>query len=244
MTRLHRGHPVPSHGLPAGGGFHHAWDDRLRSFRHRAGAFALIDHEAMPAAIVSLTIGSAVLVTLAVLEGRAAATTASDRPSAIAWIALLCLLAALAAAVDELVAWALARPVGRELARAAAAIEGARGRVARLDRLVPPEDTDLAAAATRVGQAVDHLAGRVDDAAGALAAFACLPDPETRAGRLRLLREEAQRIVEAAEAVDGALHLLLWIDACPWSSARADALGRLKTDLDTAERLVTGTARI
>jgi hypothetical protein len=243
MTRPHRGHPLPSSVAPGGGAIPDAWDDRLRGFRHRAGLFASLDHEATPAAVTSLAIGGGLLVLLAVLEGRAAHPDIG-RPTGLAWMAMVCLLAAIAAAADDLLAWFVARPIGRELARAAAAVEGARARVGRLERVAPPEDAALAGLATRLDRAIDHLVGRVDDAARALAAFAGLPAPATRSSRLGLVRDEAHRIVDGADAVDAALHLLLWIEACPWNAARSEAMGRLRIDLEAAERLVSGAARV
>jgi hypothetical protein len=145
-------------------------------------------------------------------------------------------------AAVEVVAWLLARPVGRDLARAAASLEHARVAVTRLRPVVHSDDLDLAPYAARIERATGNLERRLADADAAAVAWGTQPDPARRASRLGLLRAEGRVIAAAAEQLDAVSHLLRWIAACPWSPARPEALARLCRDLGAAERLVTGRA--
>lgn len=217
-----------------------AWDEhRLATFRHRALLFEVVDHEAAPTVLAVLAGGAALLVGMLAATGGIAAA-ADGPPPLLAWLAGLCLVAALVVGASELLAWLLARPVGRTVARTASAIEDARSSVDRLVpvHLLPETDAELHAAAGRLDRAIAQVIARLADADAALVAFARIPDAELRGSRLELLREEAHAIDAAAQAVDGTAHLLRWIEACPWSAARPDALKLLRADLANAERLL------
>jgi hypothetical protein len=215
-------------------------EHRLAGFRHRSLLFELVDHEAAPTVLAVLASGAALLIALLAATGGVGATVGGT-PPLLAWLAGLCLLAALVVGASEAVAWLLSRPIGWTLARSACALEDARAAVERLApvHLGPEADPELRLAATRVNRAVTTVIARLADADAAIVAYARITDPETREGRLELLRQEARSIHDAADAVDSTAHLLRWIEACPWSAARPDALTLLRTDLATAERLLT-----
>lgn len=215
-------------------------EPRIAAFRHRALLFEVVDHEAAPTVLAVLTAGSALLVGLVAATGGIAAT-AEGRPPLLAWLAGLSLVTALVVGASEALAWLLSHAVGRTVARAACALEDARSVVERLMpiHLVSEDDQELQLAARRVDRAITCVIGRLADADAALLAFARIADPITREGRLELLREEAWSIHAAAEAVDATAHLLRWIEACPWSAARPDALKLLRADLAAAERRLT-----
>jgi hypothetical protein len=215
-------------------------EQQIAAFRHRALLFEVVDHEAAPTVLAVLTAGSALLIGLVAATGGIAAT-AEGTPPLLAWLAGLSLVAALLVGASEALAWLIAHRVGRTVARAVCALEDSRAAVERLVpvHLVSEEDEELQLAARRVDHAITCVIGRLADADTALLAFARIADPVTREGRLGLLREEAWSVHAAAEAVDATAHLLRWIEACPWSAARPDALKLLRTDLAAAERLLT-----
>lgn len=230
---------------PVGPGIDHATEERhLRAFRHWAWLFGIVDHEASPTVATVCALGTVVAAGLAVSQGGVHRTDGEGLTIA-AWVAVLSLAVALAAGVAEAVAWMMARPVGRAAARAAEALEMARSMTHRLDGVLAagaPAETDLVPIARRIEQANGHLVHRLRDADASLLGYATLPDPDTRTSRLELLRTEARTIAAAADALDGTAHLLRWIEACPWSPTRPDALGRLRTDLDGVERLIAAPA--
>lgn len=227
---------------PAGPVLDHATEERhLRTFRHWTWAFELVDHEAAPTVAAVLGLGTVVLAGMGTAQGGVSRPD-GEGLTLVAMMAVLCLGAALLSTAAEVTAWAMARPVGRAAARAATALETAHGMIHRLQAAPPPEDAELLPVARRIDQAITHLAHRLRDADGTLLTMATLPDAETRASRLELLRDEARRITAAADALDGTAHLLRWIEACPWSPTRPDALGRLRTDLDAVERLISAPA--
>jgi hypothetical protein len=218
---------------------------RIAAFRHRALLFEMVDHEAASTVLAVLAGGAALLIGLVAATGGIAATT-DGAPPLSAWLAGLSLVAALVVGTSELLAWLLARPVGRTVARTACALEDARATVERLVPVheLPDDDPELQVAARRVDRAISCVIARLGAADAALTAFARIPDPVTREGRVELLRDEARSILAAADAVDATAHLLRWIQACPWSAARPDALQLLRIDLVTAERLIAdGTLR-
>jgi hypothetical protein len=216
---------------------------RIAAFRHRALLFAMVDHEASPTVLAVLTAGSGLLITSLAATGGVSVTS-QGVPVLLAWLAGLSLVAAILVGTMELVAWLLARPVGRSVARATSVLEDARATVERLVpvHLVPEDDAELQLAARRVDRAIARIIARLAGADTALTVFARIPDPVTRDGRMDLLRDEARAILIAAEAVDATAHLLRWIEACPWSAARPDALSLLRTDLAAAERLLADGA--
>jgi hypothetical protein len=201
--------------------------------------FEVVDHESGPTSVVVVAAGSTILAGLALVEGRPARDGVADL-TLIAFLALAALAAALAMAAGEAVAWLLARPLGRDLARAATSLERARVAVARLRPMGAADDIALAPHAGRIERAIGDLERRLADADRAIVACGALPEPATRASRLDLLREEGRAVAAAAEALDAVSHLFRWIGACPWSPIRAEALTRLSRDLAAAERLVAG----
>jgi hypothetical protein len=216
----------------------HAPDSRrIRTFRHWAPVFEVLDHDSVPTSVVVLAAGSVVLVGLALAEGRPMRADAAG-PTLLAVLALTALGAALVMAAGEALAWLLAIPVGRDVARAAASLEGARVAVGRIHAIPAPDDADLHPSIARIDRAADRLRRWLADADAGLVTWATLPDPATRASRLGLLREEGRRIVAAAEALDAVSALVRWIEMCPWSPLRPDALERLPRELTAAERLV------
>ncbi len=220
-------------------GVHHPTDERhLRAFRHVAWAFELVDHETAPTVAAVLGLGTVVLAGMTLVLGG---THRADGEglTLLALLAVVCLVTALASAASELLAWAMARPVGRAEARAATALETAGALTHRLTRIVDTTDAQLTEPARRVDLAITHLQHRLDEVDRALVAMAALPDPSTRISRLELVRAEARGIATAADGLDGATHLLRWIEACPWSPTRPEALARLKADLEAVERLIS-----
>ena len=185
--------------------------------------------------------GSIVLAGLALVEGHPVRDGVAG-PTLVAFLALAALGAALVMAAGEAVAWLLARPVGRDLARAAASLERARVAVARIRPIVVADDVDLAPYAARIARATGDLERWLADADAAIVACGALPKPATRASRLGLLRAEGRAIAAAAEALDAVSHLLRWIAACPWSPLRPEAITRLSRDLAAAERLAASPA--
>lgn len=220
-----------------------AEERRIAAFRRRALLFEVVDHEAAPTVLAVLSAGSGLLIALLAATGGVSATS-EGAPPLPAWLAGLSLFAALLVGAAELVAWLVARPVGRTVARASCVLEDARATVERLVpvHLLPEDDAELQLAARRVDRAITRVIARLADADAALMTFARIPDPVTRDGRMDLLRDEARAILIAAEAVDATAHLLRWIEACPWSAARPDALKLLRTDLAAAERLLADGA--
>jgi hypothetical protein len=216
----------------------HAPDSRrIRTFRHWAPVFEVLDHDSVPTSVVVLAAGSVVLVVLALAEGHPMRADAAG-PTLLAVLALTALGAALVMAAGEALAWLLAIPVGRDVARAAASLEGARVAVGRIHAIPAPDDADLHPSIARIDRSADRLRRWLADADAGLVTWATLPDPATRASRLGLLREEGRRIVAAAEALDAVSALVRWIEMCPWSPLRPDALERLPRELAAAERLV------
>ena len=214
---------------------------RIHTFRHRAPMFEALDHESGPTSVAVVSAGSIVLVGLALVEGRPVRDDMAAL-TLVTFLALATLGAALVMAAGEAVAWLLARPVGRDLARAAAALEHARVAVARVRPISGSDDVDLAPYAARIERATADLERRLADADAAVVAWGAQPDPARRASRLGLLRAEGRAIATAAEALDAVSHLLRWIAACPWSPIRHESLTRLSRDLSAAERLAAGNA--
>lgn len=210
---------------------------RIRAFRNWVAVFEVLDHESGSTIVAMAAAGSTVLAGLAVIESRLVRSDVAGL-TMVAFLALATLGAALVMAAGEAVAWLLARPVGRDLARAAASLERARVAVARIGPIAVADDVDLAPYAARIERATGDLAVWIADADAAIIACGAMPDPTTRASRFRLLQAEGRAIEAAAEAFDAQSHLLRWIAACPWSPLRPEALTRLSRDLAAAERLV------
>jgi hypothetical protein len=203
--------------------------------------FEVLDHESGSMIVAVVAAGSTVLAGLALVEGRPVHNEMAGL-TLVAFLALAALGAAFVMAAGEAIAWLLARPVGRDLARAAASLERARVAVARIRPILLPDDVDLAPYGARIERATGDLERRLADGDAAIVAYGTLPDPATRASRLGLLRAEGRAIAAAAEAYDAQSHLLRWIAACPWSPLRPEALTRLSRDLAAAERLAAGPA--
>ncbi len=214
---------------------------RIHAFRNWAPVFEVVDHESGPAIVAVVAAGSTVLAGLALVEGHPVRDGAADL-TLVAFLALAALGAALAIAAGEVVAWLLARPVGRDLARAAASLELARVAIARIRPIVVVGDIDLAPYAARIERATGDLETWLSAVDDAIVACGAMPDPAPRASRLGLLRAEGRAITAVAEAYDAQSHLLRWIVACPWSPLRPEALSRLSRDLAAAERLAAGPA--
>jgi len=214
---------------------------RINAFRHWAPVFEALDHESGPTSVAVMSAGALVLVWLALVEGHPVRDDVAGL-TLVAFLATAALGAALVMAAGEAIAWLLARPVGRDLARVTASLEHARLAVARVRPVTAADDVDLAPYAERVERATDDLERRLVAAEAAVVARGTQPDPARRASRLALLRTEARAIAAAAEQLDAVSHLLRWISACPWSPARPEALSRLCRDLDAAERLAAGGA--
>ena len=104
---------------------------RIHIFRHWASMFEVLDHESGPTSVAVVAAGSTVLAALALVEGHPVRDEVAGL-TLVAFLALAALGAALVMAAGEGVAWLLARPVGRDLARAAASLEHARLAVARI----------------------------------------------------------------------------------------------------------------
>jgi hypothetical protein len=217
----------------------HAPDShRIRAFRHWAPVFEVLDHDSVPTSITVLAAGSVVLVGLALAEGRPMRADAAG-PTLLAVLALTALGAALVMTAGEALAWMLAIPVGRDVARAAASLESARVAVGRIHAIPAPDDAALVPYIARIDRSAERLRRWLADADAGIVAWANLPDPATRASRLGLLREEGHRIVAAAEALDAVSGLVRWLEMCPWSPLRPDAFERLPRELTAAEHLVT-----
>jgi hypothetical protein len=214
---------------------------RIRTFRHRVALFEALDHEGGSTIVAMVAGGSAALAGLALVEGRPVHGDVAGL-TLVAFLALAALGSALVMATAEAVAWLLALPVGRDLARAAASLERARVAVTRIRPIVVTDDVDLAPYAARIERATGGLERWLADVDAAIFACGAMPGPATRASRLGLLRAEGQAIVAAAEAFDAQSHLLRWIAACPWSPLRPEALTRLSRDLAAAERLAAEPA--
>ena len=214
---------------------------RIRTFRNWVPVFDVLDHESGSTIAAMAAAGSTVLTGLALIEGRLVHGDPAGL-TMVTFLALAALGAALAMAAGEALAWLLARPVGRDLARAAASLERARVAVARIGPIVVADDVDLAPYATRIERATGDLVRWLTDADAAIIACGAMLDPATRASRCRLLRAEGRAIEAAAEAFDAQSHLLRWIAACPWSPLRPEALTRLSRDLSAAERLAAEPA--
>jgi len=155
----------------------------------------------------------------------------------------VCLGAGLLLAAGEAAAWVIARPIGRDVARAVTALEAARIVVARLEAFraaLAPDAPDLVPMACRIDQATARIRQRLAEADAAVGTCVALRDARTRTGRLAAMGAEGRCIAAAADALDSAAHLLRWIEACPWSPARPEAVLRLREELDVAERLVSG----
>jgi hypothetical protein len=198
--------------------------------------FEVLDHDSVPTNITVLAAGSVVLVGLALAEGRPVHDASG--PTLLAVLALTALGAALVMTAGEALAWMLAIPVGRDVARAAASLESARVAVGRIHAIPAPGDASLAPYIARIDRSTDLLKRWLEDADAGVVAWATLPDPTTRSSRLGLLREEGRRIAAAADALDAVSGLVRWIEMCPWSPLRPDALERLPRELAAAERLV------
>jgi hypothetical protein len=214
----------------------------MRTFRHWAWAFEVVDHEAASTTAAVLAGGAAILTALAVAAGGALRADGEGLTVA-AWLAMVCLGAGLLLAASEVAAWAIARPIGRDVARAVAALEAARIMVARLEALrvpVEPDTSELVPMARRIDQATTRIRQRLTEADASVCASAALRDARTRTGRLAAMGAEARTIAASADALDSAAHLLRWIEACPWSAARPAAVLRLRAELVSAERLVSG----
>ena len=108
---------------------------RIHAFRHWAPMFEALDHESGPTSVAVVSAGSLVLAWLALVEGHPVRDDVAGL-TLVAFLALAALGAALVMAAGEAVAWLLARPVGRDLARATASLEHARVAVARLRPIV------------------------------------------------------------------------------------------------------------
>jgi hypothetical protein len=209
---------------------------RIHIFRHWAPVFEALDHESGPVSAAVVAAGSAVLAVLALGEGRPVRDGVAGL-TLVTFLALAALGAALVMAAGEALAWLLARPVGRDLARAAASLERARVAVARIRPILAADDVDLAPYTARIDRATGDLERRLAEADAAVVAYGALSQPATEAARLGVLLAEGRAIAAAAEALDAVAHLLRWIAACPWSPLRAEAVTRLSRDLAAAERL-------
>jgi hypothetical protein len=200
--------------------------------------FAALDHESGPMSVAVVAAGSAGLAALALVEGHPVRDGVAGL-TLVTFLALAALGAALVMAAGEALAWLLARPVGRDLARAAASLELARIAVARIRPILAADDVDLAPYAARIDHATGDLERRLADADAAVVSHGAVSEPAHRASRLGMLRAEGRGIAAAAEALDAVAHLLRWIAACPWSPLRAEAVTRLSRDLAAAERLAS-----
>jgi hypothetical protein len=203
--------------------------------------FEALDHESGPTSVAVMSAGALVLVWLALVEGHPVRDDVAGL-TLVTFLALAALGAALLMAAGEAIAWLLARPVGRDLARVTASLEHARLTVARIRPIVASDDVDLAPYAARIERATGALERRLAGAETAVVTWGAQPDPARRASRLGLLGAEGRTITAAAEQLDAVSHLLRWISACPWSPARPEALTRLSRDLGAAERLAAGRA--
>jgi hypothetical protein len=211
---------------------------RIQTFRTWVPVFEVLDHESGSTIVAVAAAGSTVLAGLALVESRLVRSDVAGL-TLVAFLALAALVAALVMAAGETVAWLLARPVGRDLARAAASLDLARVAIARIRPIVVVDDVDLAPYAARIERAAGDLQRWLTDADAAIVACGAMPDPATRVSRFELLRAEGRAIRTAAEAFDAQSQLLRWIAACPWSPLRPEALTRLSRDLAAAERLAT-----
>ena len=109
-----------------------------------------------------------------------------------------------------------------------------------LGRLGPApvlEDAGLVSIARRVDRTRTQLDRRLTKADAALVAYAALSDPGTRSRWLSTVRTEGRVIVAAAEALEGAIGALRWLEACPWSPLRPEAIDQAREDVADAERL-------
>ena len=214
---------------------------RIKTFRTWVPVFEVLDHESGSTIVAMVAAGSTVLAGLALAESRPVRDDVAGL-TLVAFLALAALGAALVMAAGEAVAWLLARPVGRDLARAAASLDRARVAIARIRPIVVADDVDLAPYAARIERAAGDLERWLTDADAAVFACGAMPDPATRLSRFELLRAEGRAITTAAEAFDAQAQLLRWIAACPWSPLRPEALTRLSRDLAAAERLAADPA--
>lgn len=214
---------------------------RVRAFRRWAPLFEVFDHEGAPTNVAVMASGFVVLAWLAAAEGRPLREDGSG-PTLLALLALTALGATLVMVAGESLAWLMARPVGRDIARAEVSLEHARVAVSRVRAVPAPRDADLAPYVARIERAAERLDRWLAEADARVVAWATLQDPSCRASRFGLLRDEGQAIVTAAEALDGVSRLLGWIAMCPWSPEHATALARLPRDLAAAERLVSDGA--
>ena len=137
---------------------------RIRTFRNWVPVFDVLDHESGSTIAAMSAAESTVLTGLALIEGRLVHGDPAGL-TMVTFLALAALGAALAMAAGEALAWLLARPVGRDVARAAASLERARVAVARIGPIVVADDVDLAPYATRY-RARDRRPGEVADRCG------------------------------------------------------------------------------
>lgn len=212
--------------------------DALIAVRARASLFRVVDHEALPAALVTLALAAAALIALVVLDGRThQAGGATLTPQA--WLALAAVVALAIVGAVEAGAWMLSRRVGRDLARTVARLERARGRVARIS--VPGRgDAALDSAGSRIERARRDLVGRLAQLDQALTAIARLPDPRARAAQLERIRTESLALDRAAGAYDAAARVVRASGTSPWELTRDEAVTELTEDLERAERLLRG----
>lgn len=212
--------------------------DAIGAVRARASLFRVVDHEALPAALLGLASVVVALVTLVALDGR---THLSDGATLTpqAWLALVALAALAILGVSEAGAWMLSRRVGRDLARTVARLEGARGRVARIT-VTDRGDVALDAAGERIERARRDLAGRIAQLDIALTTIAQLPDTRIRAAQLERIRSESVALDRAAGAYDAAARLVRASGRSPWELSPDEAVTELAADLDRAERLLRG----
>lgn len=212
--------------------------DALVAARARAPLFRAVDHEALPAAMVTLALAAAALIALVVLDGRVQLTDRATLTSQ-AWLALAAVVALAIAGAVEAGAWLLSRRVGRDLARTVARLERARGRVARIS--VPGRgDAALDSAGSRIEQARRDLVGRLAQLDDALTLIARLPDPRVRAAQLERIRTECLALDRAAGAYDAAARVVRTSGTSPWELSRDEAVTELTDDLERAERLLRG----
>ena len=129
---------------------------RIHTFRHWAPMFEVFDHESGPTSVAVVAAGSTLLTGLALVEGHPLRDDVGGL-TLVAFLALTALGAALVMAAGEAFAWLLARPVGRDLARAAASLERARVAVARIRPIVAADDVDLAPYAARIERSTGDL---------------------------------------------------------------------------------------
>jgi hypothetical protein len=212
--------------------------DAIVAARARATLFRAVDHEFLPAALVTLAAAVAALVALVAVDGRLHLDDGAVLTPQ-AWLAAAATTALAVLAALEGGAWLLSRRVGRDLARTVARLERARGRVARIS-VQGRGDAALDSAGSRIEQARRDLVGRLAQLDRALITIAWLPDPRARAAQLERLRTEILGLDRAAGAYASAARVIRASGTSPWELSRDEAVIELADDLERAERLLRG----